>query len=337
MKILVTGGYGFIGSCFIRTALNESECSIINIDNLTYAAKKNSLRSVEDNPNYTFLEISINDRKNVLSAMEEHLPDYVVNFAAETHVDNSIDDPSPFIQTNINGTYNLLECSRDYWQRLRRKNPFKFVQVSTDEVYGSLGSKGVFSEESRYQPNSPYSASKAAGDHLVRAWCQTFGLPTVVTNCSNNFGIFQDSEKFIPMIISNAINRRPITIYGRGLQIRDWLSVEDHVRGLLKVLVLGKPGETYLFGGENERRNIDVAQEICQAMDALYPPDKLGLKSYADLIVYVDDRLGHDYRYAVDFSKSSRELDWFPSSSFAQALETTIRFYVDASAGEVPK
>ena len=331
MNILVTGGSGFIGSCFIRTLSQNPENVILNVDKLTYASKKEALEGVQEAKNYKFIQGDIADIEFLRKVFREFSADFIVNFAAETHVDRSISNPIDFLKTNIIGTYNLLECSLHHFQSLnkQKQSVFRFLQISTDEVYGALGPVGKFNENSQYQPNSPYSASKAAGDHLVRAWHKTYNLPTYITNCSNNFGPYQDSEKFIPMIISNALSGRPISIYGNGKQIRDWLYVDDHIEGLIKTLYLGVPGSTYLLGGGNEFTNLEIARSVCDHLDTLVANKPKGIESFSELITYVEDRPGHDRRYAVDYSKIMNDLGWMPSNKFEDALQSTVRFFVD--------
>jgi dTDP-glucose 4,6-dehydratase len=328
MKILVTGGAGFIGSNFVLMAINNGH-GIINLDALTYAGNVESLKSVSDNPRHNFVHADIADKTMVAGLLNQHQVDAVVNFAAESHVDRSIDGPAAFIQTNVVGTLNLLECTRDYWRELEavKKSAFRFLHVSTDEVYGSLGETGAFTEQTPFAPNSPYSASKAASDHLVRAFHHTYGLPTVTTNCSNNYGPHQFPEKLIPLIIQKALSGSPLPIYGDGRNIRDWLYVTDHCTAIQKVLESGRIGETYNVGGDAERENIAVVRAICSVLDAKKP--RSDGKSYAEQMIFVKDRPGHDRRYAIDASKIKNELNWFPTVNFDQGIELTIQWYLD--------
>ena len=325
MRILITGGAGFIGSAVIRNIIRNTKDEVINIDNLTYASNPEALKSVEDSSRYFFEKIDICDKTKLKKIFSKYSPDSIMHLAAESHVDRSINNPEKFIQTNIMGTFNLLEISRDYWENLdlNLKTKFKFHHISTDEVFGDLEKKNEkFTENSPYKPSSPYSASKASSDHLVRAWTRTYGFPAVITNCSNNYGPFQNEEKLIPLVINNAINEKPIPIYGDGSQVRDWLHVEDHAEALYIVLKNGKIGETYNIGGNNQIENIKVVQEICKTLDVLKPrPDG---SSYLDLISFVRDRPGHDIRYAIDIKKISTELNWKPSRSFEDGLKDTI-------------
>ncbi|MEZ8825280.1 dTDP-glucose 4,6-dehydratase [Vibrio amylolyticus] len=330
MKILVTGGAGFIGSALIRYLLKETKCEVINVDLLTYAGNLDNLKSVESHRNYTFEKIDIRDRFAIDEVFEKHQPTKVIHLAAESHVDRSIDGPGDFIETNILGTYTLLECSRKYYQTLSNtsKKDFIFHHVSTDEVYGDLeGTECLFDEEFPYSPSSPYSASKAASDHLVRAWYRTYGLPTLVTNCSNNYGPYHFPEKLIPLMILNALEGKPLSIYGTGEQIRDWLYVEDHAKALYIVATKGRPGETYNIGGHNEKTNFDVVSCICSILDELVPK----VDKYADLITYVEDRPGHDVRYAIDARKMKEEFDWVPKETFQTGLRKTVIWYLENS------
>ncbi|MFI4957034.1 MAG: dTDP-glucose 4,6-dehydratase [Gammaproteobacteria bacterium] len=326
MRILVTGGAGFIGSALVRYLINETKHSVINVDKLTYAGDLTSVSSVSDNPRYAFVQADIADATAMSSIFEKYHPEAVMHLAAESHVDRSITGPGAFIQTNIVGTYTLLMCARAYWEALpaAEKSHFRFHHISTDEVYGSLGKTGYFTEETPYDPRSPYSSSKASSDHLVRAWHHTYGLPVLVTNCSNNYGPYQFPEKLIPLIILNAVAGKPLPVYGDGLNIRDWLYVDDHVRALMCVLEKGVVGETYNIGGHNEHTNIDVVNNICRILDARFP-DKA---PHASLITYVGDRLGHDRRYAIDSAKIQRELGWVPSETFETGLEKTVDWYL---------
>jgi dTDP-glucose 4,6-dehydratase len=338
VKILVTGGAGFIGSAVVRHIINNTQDSVINLDKLTYAGNLESLVSVENNGRYIFEQVDICERDELDRVFSQYQPDAVMHLAAESHVDRSITGPSDFIQTNIVGTYTLLEASRAYWNTLsdNAKKAFRFHHISTDEVYGDLphpderredqSSKELplFTETTSYAPSSPYSASKASSDHLVRAWLRTYGLPTVVTNCSNNYGPYHFPEKLIPLVILNALEGKPLPIYGKGDQIRDWLYVEDHARALYKVVTTGKVGETYNIGGHNEKQNIEVVNTICTILDALVPKDT----GYAKQITYVADRPGHDRRYAIDATKMSKELNWQPEETFETGLRKTIEWYL---------
>jgi dTDP-glucose 4,6-dehydratase len=328
VRLIVTGGAGFIGSAVVRQIINSKDWSVLNLDKLTYAGNLESLTSVEKNPRYQFVRGDICDRKLLKDVFDQFRPTGVMHLAAESHVDRSIDGPGEFIQTNIVGTYCLLEASRSYWQGLGSdaKDSFRFHHISTDEVYGSLGDSGFFTEDTAYQPNSPYSASKASSDHLVRAWHETYGLPVVTTNCSNNYGPFHFPEKLIPLMILNALEEKPLPVYGKGENIRDWLFVDDHARALMTVFERGKAGETYNIGGHNEMRNIDVVRTICRLLDQ-HSPRKNG-KSYADLITYVKDRPGHDLRYAIDAAKISRELGWKPDETFDSGIQKTVAWYL---------
>ncbi len=327
--ILVTGGAGFIGGCFVRQTVEESDPRVVNFDKLTYAGNLDSLQSVADDPHYVFAQGDIGDRLMVSRLLDDYQPSAIVNFAAETHVDRSIDGPAEFVDTNVVGTFRLLEISHRYWRGLseRQRKQFRFLQVSTDEVYGSLGPRGKFSENTPYAPNSPYSASKASADHFVRAYHKTYGLPTLVTNCSNNYGPYQFPEKLIPLMILNASEGKPLPIYGDGGNARDWLFVEDHCRALRTVLKRGRPGEVYNIGGDSERSNLEVVEAICRTMDRLTTD---ALRSpCATLISFVHDRPGHDRRYAVDSTKIRRELGWKPQFDFESGLELTVRWYLD--------
>ncbi|WNO61681.1 dTDP-glucose 4,6-dehydratase [Rheinheimera sp. MMS21-TC3] len=381
MKILVTGGAGFIGSAVVRYIIEHTASSVINVDKLTYAGNLNSLVSVAENPRYYFEQVDICDRAEVERVFNQHQPDCVMHLAAESHVDRSIDGPAEFIHTNIIGTYTLLEVARHYWQQLAepKKANFKFHHISTDEVYGDLphpadevadasdeessveglvvsaeltaqvintqnsklkthnSALPLFTEITPYAPSSPYSASKAASDHLVRAWLRTYGLPTVITNCSNNYGPYHFPEKLIPLVILNALAGKPLPIYGKGDQIRDWLYVDDHARALYKVVTEGKIGETYNIGGHNEKTNLDVVETICQILDELAPLNStqntehspLNIQNYKSLITFVKDRPGHDRRYAIDASKIQRELGWAPEESFETGLRKTVQWFLD--------
>lgn len=329
MRLLVTGGAGFIGSAVIRAVINETNWQVCNLDCLTYAGNLDSLRSISANPRYCFEQINIRDSKLVSELFFRFKPHKVMHLAAESHVDRSIDGPSAFLQTNIFGTYNLLEAARTYWKSLSHEEAkeFRFHHVSTDEVYGSLGSEGLFSETTPYQPNSPYSATKASSDHLVRAWFHTYGLPVVTSNCSNNYGPYQFPEKMIPLMILNALKGQSLPVYGRGDNIRDWLYVEDHVRALFMVLLEGKIGEVYNIGGRNERTNLEVVQTICDYLDQVQPIPNL--QSRRQLITFVNDRPGHDHRYAIDASKLENELGWRARENFTTGIQKTIRWYIE--------
>ncbi|MDD2701967.1 MAG: dTDP-glucose 4,6-dehydratase [Sideroxydans sp.] len=325
-KILITGGAGFIGSAVVRQFINDTDCHVVNVDKLTYAGNLQSLVSVSSNPRYAFEKVDICDAAEVARLFRDHQPDAVMHLAAESHVDRSISGPAEFIQTNIVGTYTLLEAARSHWASLdgARKADFRFHHISTDEVYGSLGAQGFFTEETAYEPNSPYSASKASSDHLVRAWHHTYGLPVVTTNCSNNYGPFHFPEKLIPLVILNAVNGKPLPIYGKGDNIRDWLYVDDHARALRLVLDKGIPGETYNIGGWNEKTNLEVVQSICAILDELHPQGA----PHNQLITYVTDRPGHDMRYAIDASKIAKDLGWKPLETFESGLRKTVEWYL---------
>ena len=329
--ILVTGGAGFIGGNFVLDWLNEPKAEdIVNLDKLTYAGNLATLDSLKNDSRHIFIHGDIGDHALVTRLLKEHQPRAIINFAAESHVDRSIHGPAEFVQTNIVGTFNLLECASAYWNDLdeAKKAAFRFHHVSTDEVYGSLSaSDSAFAETNPYEPNSPYSASKAASDHLVRAWFHTYGFPVLTTNCSNNYGPYHFPEKLIPLVILNAINGRPLPIYGDGQQVRDWLFVSDHCSAIREVLAKGKPGETYNIGGWNEKANIDVVKSICQILDGLQP--RADGKSYAEQITFVKDRPGHDRRYAIDASKIARELGWKPSETFDSGIQKTVQWYLD--------
>ncbi|KGQ27590.1 dTDP-glucose 4,6-dehydratase [Gallibacterium anatis] len=331
MKFLVTGGAGFIGSAVIRYIINNTQNSVINVDKLTYAGNLESLIEVSKSKRYFFEQVDICDRAALDRIFSHYEPDAVMHLAAESHVDRSIDGPAAFIKTNIVGTYTLLEAARKYWSQLNenQKQQFRFHHISTDEVYGDLqGEEKLSIETTAYAPSSPYSASKASSDHLVRAWHRTFGLPTIVTNCSNNYGPYQHSEKLIPLMILNALSGKKLPIYGNGMQIRDWLFVEDHARALYKVVTEGKIGETYNIGGHCEKANIDVVKMICGLLEKLAPNKSDGVKNYADLITFVTDRPGHDFRYAIDSSKIQKELGWHPQETFESGLHKTVEWYL---------
>lgn len=336
MKILVTGGAGFIGSAVVRHIIENTSDSAVNVDCLTYAGNLESLAAVESNERYAFEHVNICDRAELERVFNEHQPGAVMHLAAESHVDRSITGPAAFIETNIVGTYTLLEATRNYWSTLddNAKQAFRFHHISTDEVYGDLphpdevendAELPMFLETTSYEPSSPYSASKASSDHLVRAWLRTYGLPTMVTNCSNNYGPYHFPEKLIPLVILNALEGKDLPIYGKGDQIRDWLYVEDHARALYKVVTEGKVGETYNIGGHNEKKNIEVVNTICSILDTLVPKDS----SYTEQITYVQDRPGHDRRYAIDSSKMQRELGWTPIETFETGLRKTIEWYLN--------
>jgi dTDP-glucose 4,6-dehydratase len=332
MKVLITGGAGFIGSAVIRNIINNTEDSVINLDKLTYAGNLESLSGIKVSDRYSFEQVDVCNRSELDRVFETHQPDTVMHLAAESHVDRSIDGPTEFIQTNIVGTYNLLEAARQYWIQLdeNRKSAFRFHHISTDEVYGDLkGPEDLFTEKTAYAPSSPYSASKASSDHLVRAWQRTYGLPTIVTNCSNNYGPYHFPEKLIPLVILNALEGQAIPVYGDGLQVRDWLYVEDHARALYKVIMEGKIGETYNIGGHNEKSNIDVVKIICALLEEFVPNKPDGVDSYESLITYVKDRPGHDVRYAIDASKISKELDWTPEETFETGIRKTVKWYLE--------
>lgn len=331
MKYLITGGAGFIGSAVIRHIIHNTNHEVLNVDKLTYAGNLESLISVSENPRYQFSQTDICDRSALDQIFNEFQPDAVMHLAAESHVDRSIDGPAAFIQTNIVGTYTLLEATRKYWLALdeHKKQSFRFHHISTDEVYGDLeGTTDLFTEKTSYEPSSPYSASKASSDHLVRAWNRTYGLPTIVTNCSNNYGPYHFPEKLIPLVILNALEGKALPIYGNGQQVRDWLFVEDHARALYKVVSEGLVGETYNIGGHNEKANIEVVQYICELLEELIPIKPEGIAKYEDLITYVKDRPGHDVRYAIDASKIKNELGWVPQESFETGLRKTVNWYL---------
>lgn len=343
-NFLITGGAGFIGSAMIRYLISKKNCRILNLDKLTYAANFISLNKIKNNINYKFVNGDICNRELVSKIFNEFNPDVVMNFAAETHVDRSIDSPINFVKSNILGTAIMLECSREFWKKKKKnKDFFLFHHVSTDEVFGSLGKSGLFSEKTPYNPSSPYSASKASSDHLVRAWYHTFGLPVIISNCSNNYGPYQFPEKLIPMVILNALEKKPLPVYGNGQNIRDWLYVDDHVRLLYKIVFKGKIGESYNIGGKSEKKNIEVVNIICETLDRLVPKllknsknkqnlntiNKKNIKSFKELITFVPDRPGHDIRYAINTSKIEKELNYIPKENFETGIEKTIRWYLN--------
>jgi dTDP-glucose 4,6-dehydratase len=355
-KVMVTGGAGFIGSAVCRYLVKEKSCAVLNVDKLTYAGVKESLREIEDSPLYRFAQVDVCDKEGIAALFADFQPDAVMHLAAESHVDRSIDGPAAFIETNVFGTYNMLECAREYWSGLpeSEKEAFRFHHISTDEVYGSLGAEGLFKETTPYDPRSPYSSSKASSDHLVMAWYHTYGLPVVVTNCSNNYGPYHFPEKLIPLVILNALDEKPLPIYGKGDNIRDWLYVEDHARALVTVVETGGVGETYNVGGRNERTNLEVVETICDILDELRPlsdgndersflndgeepnqppttnhQPKKQIKSYKDLICFVADRPGHDARYAIDASKLEMELGWKAQENFDTGIRKTVQWYLD--------
>ena len=332
MNILITGGAGFIGSALIRYLINHTEHAVINVDKLTYAGNLDSLADIENNSRYHFEQIDICNRDGIDRLLTHYQPDAIMHLAAESHVDRSIDGPAEFIETNIIGTYTLLEAARSYWSSLPtdKKNTFRFHHISTDEVYGDLDRpEDFFTETTAYTPSSPYSASKASSDHLVRAWMRTFGLPVLITNCSNNYGPYHFPEKLIPLMILNALEGKPLPVYGNGQQIRDWLFVEDHARALYLVVTQGVIGETYNIGGHNEMANLDVVNTLCQLLEEMAPNKPSGIQKYTDLITFVKDRPGHDLRYAIDTTKIQQELGWIPTESFETGLKKTVHWYLD--------
>jgi dTDP-glucose 4,6-dehydratase len=334
--VIVTGGSGFIGTNLVRLLLGSEECHVVNLDVLTYAANPLSLMDLDDNPNYEFVKGNITDRQLVASLFEKYQPVGIFHLAAESHVDRSIVSADDFVQTNVVGTYTLLQAARSYWSTLpdERKKIFRFLHVSTDEVFGSLGEEGYFSEETPYAPNSPYSASKAASDHFVRAFHHTYGLPTLITNCSNNYGPYQFPEKMIPLMILNALSGKPLPVYGDGSNVRDWIYVEDHCKAVKLAFEKGKPGEVYAIGANNEQKNINLVNQICRILDEIAPLIEIpqlseqGLKSYSDLINFVNDRPGHDHRYAIDSTKIKSELGWQTEVKFEEGLRRTIEWYL---------
>jgi dTDP-glucose 4,6-dehydratase len=329
LTLLITGGAGFIGSNLVHYLLKKDDITVINLDKLTYAGNLESLQDVMDSERHIFVQGDIGDRELVKSLLTKYQPSAVMHLAAESHVDRSIDGPGEFIQTNVVGTFEILEAVRSYWNQLNEneQQDFRFIHISTDEVYGSLGTEGLFTEESRYQPNSPYSASKAASDHLVRAYYHTYGLPTIITNCSNNYGPRQFPEKLIPLMILNALEGKQLPVYGTGQNVRDWLYVEDHCRALFTVLRGGRPGEVYNIGGNTEKTNLEVVNTICSELDKIKP--RIDKKKYKEQIIFVKDRPGHDLRYAIDASKISNELEWTPQEDFNSGLNKTIQWYLD--------
>ncbi|MFA3780399.1 dTDP-glucose 4,6-dehydratase [Yersinia sp. 1652 StPb PI] len=331
-RILVTGGAGFIGSAVVRHIIDDTSDSVVVVDKLTYAGNLESLAVVAQSERYAFEQVDICDRAELDRVFAHYQPDVVMHLAAESHVDRSIDGPAAFIETNVVGTYTMLEAARHYWQQLHAeaKLAFRFHHISTDEVYGDLhGTDDLFTETTPYAPSSPYSASKASSDHLVRAWLRTYGLPTLVTNCSNNYGPYHFPEKLIPLVILNALAGKPLPVYGNGAQVRDWLYVEDHARALYQVVTEGVVGETYNIGGHNERKNIEVVETICTLLDELIPTKPAGIVHYRDLITYVKDRPGHDMRYAIDAGKIERELGWRPQETFESGIRKTVLWYLN--------
>ena len=332
-RILITGGAGFIGSAIIRYLIEETGNTVCNLDKLTYAGNLESLESVAASDRYQFIQADICDSRKVQQVFEDFCPQQLMHLAAESHVDRSIKGPADFIETNVSGTFVMLEAARAHWHGLAsdEREQFRFHHISTDEVFGSLGPAGFFTEDSGYAPNSPYAASKAASDHLVRAWHATYGLPVILTNCSNNYGPYQFPEKLIPLMILNALAGKPLPVYGRGDQIRDWLFVDDHARALYQVLIQGRIGDTYNIGGHNEKTNLEVVRTLCEVLDELAPGHPPGIESFAELIRHVEDRPGHDQRYAIDASKIQRELAWSPRETFESGIRRTVQWYLDNS------
>ena len=331
MKFLITGGAGFIGSAVIRFLIKKTKHQVLNLDKLSYAGNLESLSSVNSNSRYKFIKGNICDQNLISKIFSNFKPNVVMHLAAESHVDRSIDDPTNFIKTNIVGTSVMLKHALKYWKNLSNDNKFRFHHISTDEVYGSLGKTGFFNEKSSYDPSSPYSASKASSDHLVRAWHRTYGLPVLITNCSNNYGPYQFPEKLIPLIILRALGGNPLPVYGNGLQVRDWLHVEDHAQALYEVIMRGKIGETYNIGGYNEKTNLEVVYNICDYLDKIKPKKSIAFKSYRKLITFTEDRPGHDQRYAIDSKKIKKDLNWKSKVSFKTGLHKTIEWYLDNS------
>ena len=329
MHFFITGGAGFIGAAVIRFLIENTDHQVLNLDKLTYAGNLESLKSVAKSQRYQFVQGDVCDRGLVSKLLADFQPDVVMHLAAESHVDRSIDGPADFIHTNIVGTSVMLECALEYWKQLPSNNHFRFHHISTDEVYGSLDETGLFTEETAYDPSSPYSASKASSDHLVRSWHRTYGLPILITNCSNNYGPYQFPEKLIPLMVLNALEGKPLPIYGNGQQVRDWLHVEDHARALYKVVMEGQIGETYNIGGHNEKTNLEVVHMLCALLDEARPNYPKGISSYKDLITYVVDRPGHDQRYAIDASKIQKDLGWVPMETFETGLRKTVQWYLD--------
>jgi len=328
MKLLITGGAGFIGSALVRHLIENTDHIVINVDKLTYAGNLESLTKVENHERYSFHQLDILDRDGIDALLASEQPDAIMHLAAESHVDRSIDGPADFIETNIVGTYTLLEAARKFWKESGKEN-FRFHHISTDEVYGDLGPEGLFTETTPYAPSSPYSSSKASSDHLVRAWHRTYGLPVVITNCSNNYGPYQFPEKLIPVILLNALAGKSLPVYGDGSQIRDWLFVDDHARALMEVVVKGDLGETYNIGGHNEKKNIDVVHTICSILDEVRPEKPNGISKYSDLITFVKDRPGHDVRYAIDATKIKNDLGWTPEETFDTGIRKTVLWYLE--------
>ena len=331
MDILITGGAGFIGATLVRHIIRHTHHNVINVDSLTYAGNPESLAEAWDHERHSFHQIDICDKEAIDELLAHYQPDAIMHLAAESHVDRSIDGPADFIQTNIVGTFTLLDAARRYWQALdsEKQDSFRFHHISTDEVYGDLGATGLFTETTPYDPSSPYSASKASSDHLVRAWHRTYGLPVLLTNCSNNYGHYQFPEKLIPLMILNALEGKPLPVYGKGHQVRDWLHVDDHVKALLTVLDKGSVGETYNIGGHNECTNIKVVKTICALLDELCPDKIEGIQNYSELITHVEDRPGHDERYAIDARKIQNELGWTPEETFESGIRKTVIWYLD--------